>query len=68
MKGATKFDQLCHRVFAANCNGTNYRSRETGVSCGYCVHCLLALVSARIGNGANESDYDANEVMAEVWY
>lgn len=42
MKGATKFDQLCHRVFAANGNGTNYRSRETGVRCGYCGHELEA--------------------------
>ena len=37
-KGATKFDQLCHAVFAGNGNGTNYLSREAGVRCGYCGH------------------------------
>ena len=36
MKGATQFDQLCHRVFSANGNGTNYLSRRTGVKCGFC--------------------------------
>lgn len=36
MKGATKFDQLCHSVFSGNGNGTNYLSRGTGVKCGYC--------------------------------
>lgn len=36
VKGATKFDQLCHQVFAGNGNGTNYRSRGTGVKCGRC--------------------------------
>ena len=38
MKGATKFDQLCHSVFAANGNGANYLSRGTGIRCGYCGH------------------------------
>lgn len=42
MKGATQFDQLCHRVFAANGNGTNYLSRRTGVKCGYCAYELEA--------------------------
>lgn len=41
-KGATKFDQLCHQVFAGNGNGTNYLSRRTGVRCGYCGHELEA--------------------------
>lgn len=41
-KGATKFDQMCHRVFAANGNGTNYMSRRTGVKCGYCGYELEA--------------------------
>ncbi len=35
-KGATAFDKLCHKIFAANGNGTNYMSRGTGVSCGLC--------------------------------
>lgn len=35
-KGATVFDKLCHRVFAANGNGANYRSAPTGVHCGHC--------------------------------
>lgn len=42
MKGATKFDQLCHRVFAENGNGTDYLSRKTGVQCGSCGHELEA--------------------------
>lgn len=42
MKGATKFDQLCHSVFSANGNGTNYLSRGTGVKCGNCGHELEA--------------------------
>lgn len=42
MKGATKFDQLCHSVFAANGNGRNYYSRKTGVNCGSCGHGLEA--------------------------
>lgn len=36
MKGATKFDQLCHSVFAANGNEANYYGRKTGVKCGSC--------------------------------
>lgn len=35
-KGATNFDQLCHKIFAANSNGTDFLSRPTGVKCGYC--------------------------------
>ena len=42
MKGATQFDQLCHRVFSANGNGTNYLSRRTGVKCGFCGYELEA--------------------------
>lgn len=34
--GATKFDKLCHKVFAAINNGTDFLSRETGVQCGRC--------------------------------
>lgn len=41
-KGATRFDKLCHQVFAANGNGTDFRGRETGVKCGYCGHELEA--------------------------
>lgn len=41
-KGATKFDKLCHRVFSANGNGTDYLSRRTGVKCGYCGYELEA--------------------------
>lgn len=41
-KGATKFDKLCHRVFSANENGTDYLSRRTGVKCGYCGYELEA--------------------------
>lgn len=35
-KGATAFDKLCHKLFDANSNGTDYLSRRTGVKCGYC--------------------------------
>lgn len=35
-KGATNFDKLCHKIFAANGNGTDFFSRETGVRCGRC--------------------------------
>lgn len=42
MKGATKFDQLCHSVFAANGNGTNYLGCRTGVQCGCCGYELKA--------------------------
>lgn len=38
IKGATKFDQLCHKVFSANGNGTDFRGRGTGVKCGACGH------------------------------
>ena len=35
-KGATNFDKLCHKVFSANGNGTDFLIRRTGVSCGRC--------------------------------
>lgn len=35
-KGATEFDKLCHKVFAANGNGTDFLRRKTGVRCGAC--------------------------------
>ncbi len=35
-RGATSFDKLCHKVFSANGNGTDFLSRETGVRCGNC--------------------------------
>lgn len=35
-KGATEFDKLCHKVFAAKGNGADFLSRDTSVSCGYC--------------------------------
>lgn len=35
-KGATEFDKLCHKVFAANGNGTDFIGRGTGVRCGRC--------------------------------
>ena len=35
-KGATNFDKLCHKIFAANGNGTDFLSRKTGVKCGRC--------------------------------
>lgn len=35
-KGATEFDKLCHKVFAAKGNGDDFLRRDTGVSCGYC--------------------------------
>lgn len=41
-KGAASFDKLCHKVFAANGNGTDFLSHETGVSCGYCGQVLKA--------------------------
>lgn len=41
-KGATKFDKLCHRIFSANGNGTDYLSRRTSVKCGYCGYELEA--------------------------
>ena len=36
MKGATKFDQLCHKGFSATGDGTDYLSRGTGVKCRCC--------------------------------
>lgn len=36
IKGATKFDQMCHRVFSENGNETDYLGRGTGVKCGRC--------------------------------
>ena len=41
-KGVTNFDKLCHKVFSAKGNGTDFLSRETGVRCGYCGHELEA--------------------------
>ncbi len=41
-KGATRFDKLCHSVFSANGNGTNYLSRGTNVQCGRCGYELEA--------------------------
>lgn len=35
-KGATKFDILCHKVFSANGNGTDFLGHGTGVRCGRC--------------------------------
>ena len=40
--GATKFDKLCHKVFAARDNGMDFLSRETGVTCIHCGHELVA--------------------------
>lgn len=40
--GATKFDKLCHKVFAARDNGVDFLSRETGVNCGHCGNKLVA--------------------------
>lgn len=37
-KGATKFDNLCHQIFSANGNGTDYLGRESGIRCGHCGH------------------------------
>lgn len=42
IKGKTKFDQMCHKVFSANGNGTNYLSRGTNVQCGRCGYELEA--------------------------
>lgn len=36
MKGASKFDQLCHILFSANGNGYDYLGRGTGVLCRRC--------------------------------
>lgn len=36
MKGASKFDQLCHILFSANGNGSDYLSRDVGVKCSRC--------------------------------
>lgn len=35
-KGATDFDKLCHKVFSANGNGTDFLSRRTGQLCRWC--------------------------------
>lgn len=42
VKGATKFDQLCHAVFTARKNSYEYLSRKTGVRCSCCGHELDA--------------------------
>lgn len=57
-KGATIFDQLCHKVFDAN--EKNYRAREVGVSCGcghelevyYCEERLYLVECAACGTKA----------------
>lgn len=40
--GATKFDNLCHKVFSARDNGVDFLSRPTGVSCSHCGNELVA--------------------------
>lgn len=40
--GATKFDNLCHKVFTARDNSVDFLSRETGVKCGHCGNALVA--------------------------
>lgn len=40
--GATEFDNLCHKLFAARDNGVDFLSRATGVSCGRCGNELVA--------------------------
>ena len=40
--GATKFDNLCHKVFAARDNSIDFLSRETGVKCRCCGNKLVA--------------------------
>lgn len=40
--GATNFDKLCHKVFAARDNGVDFLSRNTGVSCRRCGNELVA--------------------------
>lgn len=41
-KGATEFDKLCHKVFSANGNGTDFLSRATGQLCRWCGNDLEA--------------------------
>lgn len=41
-KGATEFDKLCHKVFSANGNGTDFLSRATGQLCRRCSNDLEA--------------------------
>ncbi len=41
-KGATSFDKLCHKVFSANGNGTDFLSRGTGQRCRWCSNDLEA--------------------------
>ena len=36
MKGASRFDCLCHRVFDAKGDGTDFLSRGAGIDCGSC--------------------------------
>ena len=40
--GATKFDNLCHKVFTARDNGIDFLSRKTGISCNHCGNELVA--------------------------
>lgn len=39
-KGATAFDKLCHKVFAAKGNGYVFMGSDCGVQCGMCGHDL----------------------------
>lgn len=36
--GATKFDKICHQIFRAKGNGTDFLGRKTGIKCGHCGH------------------------------
>ncbi len=36
MKGASNFDHLCHCVFDANGDGTDFLSRDAGIACANC--------------------------------
>lgn len=36
MKGASRFDCLCHRVFDAKGDGTDFLARDAGIACGNC--------------------------------
>lgn len=41
MKGATDFDKICHYLFSAKGNGTNYRCNGVRMRCRVCGHPLL---------------------------
>lgn len=36
MKGASNFEHLCHSVFDAKGDGTDFLSRDAGIACGRC--------------------------------